>query len=197
MAFIPKQQTLSTLDQRSTKVYSFQLGQSDSQFHHIDKWIASLGGLVSLMGILLISHISLGLEGASMLVASMGASAVLLFAAPHAEFSQPWSVLAGHTVSAVVGMSCVHFIEPPLFAAAASVALAIMAMHYLKCIHPPGGATALSAVIGGEAIQSLGYQYVLTPVLINAATILLIAIAFNFPFKWRRYPAVLFSRNGQ
>jgi CBS-domain-containing membrane protein len=61
-------------------------------------------------------------------------------------------------------------------------------MHYLNCLHPPGGATALSAVIGGQAVHQLGYQYLLTPVLLNVVTLLLIAIVFNYPFRWRRYP---------
>ena len=145
------------------------------QQHHIEKWLSALGGMVSLLGILLISQLSLNMQGASVLVASMGASAVLLFAVPHGALSQPWPVLGGHLV----------------FAAALAVALAIGAMHYLNCIHPPGGATALSAVIGGDAIHQLGFQYVLTPVLLNVIIVLVVAILFNYPFHWRRYPLVL------
>ena len=78
-----------------------------------------------------------------------------------------------------------------MFAAALAVALAIGAMHYLNCIHPPGGATALSAVIGGDAIHQLGFQYVLTPVLLNVIIVLIVAILFNYPFHWRRYPLAL------
>ena len=62
-------------------------------------------------------------------------------------------------------------------------------MHYLRCIHPPGGATALSAVIGGEGVHSLGYHFVLTPVLLNVLVIVVVAVLFNYPFAWRRYPA--------
>lgn len=155
---------------------------------HVEKWISAFGGMVSLIGVMLISHASLGMEGGATLVASMGASAVLLFAVPHGALSQPWPVLGGHVVSALIGVTCAKFIPDPTVAAALAVALAIGAMHYLNCLHPPGGATALSAVIGGVAVQQLGYQYVLTPVLLNAVTILLIAIAFNYPFHWRRYP---------
>ncbi|EIJ33397.1 HPP family protein [Thiothrix nivea] len=156
---------------------------------HLEKWISALGGLVSLIGILLISHAGLGVEGASTLVASMGASAVLLFAVPHGPLSQPWPVLGGHGISALIGITCANLIHDPILAAGLAVALAIGAMHYLNCIHPPGGATALSAVIGGEAVHQLGYQYLLTPVMLNAVTILLIAVLFNYPFHWRRYPA--------
>ncbi|MCL6555916.1 MAG: HPP family protein [Burkholderiales bacterium] len=69
--------------------------------------------------------------------------------------------------------------------------LAVGAMYYLRCIHPPGGATALSAVIGGPAVHALEYEYLLTPVALNVAVILTITVLFNYPFAWRRYPAYL------
>jgi CBS-domain-containing membrane protein len=126
-----------------------------------------------------------------MLVASMGASAVLLFAVPHSALSQPWNLLGGHLVSALIGVSCAMMIANLLFAAPLAVALAIAAMHYLRCIHPPGGATALSAVVGGSSVHALGYQFVLTPVLLNALIMLITAIVVNYAFSWRRYPASL------
>ena len=67
-------------------------------------------------------------------------------------------------------------------------------MYYTRCIHPPGGATALAAVIGGPNIHALGYQYTLTPIAINTATILLLGLLFNALFHWRRYPAFLLSK---
>jgi CBS-domain-containing membrane protein len=155
---------------------------------HLEKWVSATGGLVALMIVLQVSQVQLGLQGAAVLVASMGASAVLLFAVPHGPLSQPWSVFGGHLVSAVVGVACARAIADPALAAAMAVGLAIGAMHYLRCIHPPGGATALSAVVGGNAVHQLGYQFVLTPVLVNVMTILLVALVFNAPFSWRRYP---------
>jgi CBS-domain-containing membrane protein len=146
---------------------------------------------------MLISQASLGPVGSIGLTASMGASAVLLFAVPHGALSQPWAVLGGHLVSAVIGVACVQVIAEPILAAPAAVALAIGGMHYLRCIHPPGGATALNAVIGGEAVQQLGFHYVLTPVLLNALTIVLLALLFNYPFRWRRYPSVLRAAAGR
>ena len=59
---------------------------------------------------------------------------------------------------------------------------------------PPGGATALAAVIGGQNIHALGYQYILTPIAINTTTIILVALLFNALFHWRRYPAFLLSK---
>lgn len=157
----------------------------------LEKVVSMLGALLGLMGVILISRVHLGSAGSVGLVASMGASAVLLFAVPHGPLSQPWPVLGSHLVSAFVGVACAQAIDDPLFAAPLAVALSIGLMHQLRCIHPPGGATALSAVMGGEAVHQLGFQFVLTPVMINAIVILLIAFLFNYPFKWRRYPAAL------
>ena len=156
---------------------------------HLEKWISGAGGLTSILGVMLISQAYLGLSGSASLVASMGASAVLLFAVPHGPLSQPWAVFGGHLVSATIGVSCARLHTDPIIASALAVALAISAMHYLRCIHPPGGATALTAVAGGDAVHTLGFHFVLTPVLLNVLVILLVAMLFNFPFPWRRYPA--------
>jgi len=149
------------------------------------------GGCIGIFLVLVISREFVGAREAALVVASMGASAVLLFAVPHGPLSQPWPVAAGHLVSALVGVTCARFVPEPFLAAALAVGLAIGAMHYLRCIHPPGGATALVAVVGGADIHSLGYGFVLTPVLINVLVILATAVAFNYPFNWRRYPASL------
>ena len=146
------------------------------------------GGLVGILGVALVSQTQLGLAGSASIIASMGSSAVLLFAVPHGPLSQPWPVFGGHLVSAIVGVTCAKLIPAPMLAAAIAVALAIGAMHFLRCIHPPGGATALGAVLGGDAVHQLGYQFVTTPVMLNAITILLVAFLFNAPFAWRRYP---------
>jgi CBS-domain-containing membrane protein len=124
----------------------------------------------------------------------MGATAVLLFAAPSARFSQPWNVFGGHMVSAIIGVACYQWIPDIHFAAAASVGVAIWVQYYLRCIHPPGGATALAAVIGSSQIHELSYLYVITPVLINTVVMLVVAVAFNAIFSWRNYPASLASK---
>ena len=164
-------------------------GIGNERAGHVEKWLSMVGGLAGILGVALISHAQLGLVGSAGIIASMGSSAVLLFAVPHGALSQPWSVLGGHLVSALVGVICARHIPNPTLAAATAVAVAIGAMHYLRCIHPPGGATALGAVVGGDAVHQLGYQFVLTPVLLNALTILLVAVLVNAPFAWRRYPA--------
>jgi CBS-domain-containing membrane protein len=82
----------------------------------------------------------------------------------------------------------VLYIPEIYLAAALAVGLSIGAMHYLRCLHPPGGATALVAVLGGESIHQLGYTFLLSPVLFNALVILVVAVLLNLPFSWRRYP---------
>lgn len=172
------------------------LGIERSPVSHAEKLVSAAGGCLAIFAIYAVSRASLDETGAAMLVASMGASAVLLFAVPHGQLSQPWAVLGGHGVSALVGVTCAMLVPSPLFSAALAVGLAIGLMYYLRCLHPPGGATALTAVIGGEATQALGYQFVLTPVMLNVAIILFVAVAYNALFAWRRYPVALRERPG-
>lgn len=171
------------------------LGLEANKSSHMEKWISATGGLFGILAVTLISQQFLDLEASTWVVASMGATAVLVFAVPHGPLSQPWAVLGGHVISASIGVACVRWIPFPLLASAMAVALAIGSMYYLRCIHPPGGATALTAVIGGPGIQVLGFEYVITPVLLNAITMVLIAILFNYAFRWRRYPSALASGN--
>jgi CBS-domain-containing membrane protein len=156
-----------------------------------EKVIAALGGGLSILTLFGLSRWAMPDAGATPIVASMGASAVLLFAVPHGQLSQPWSVILGHGLSAVIGVFCANNISQPMIAAACATGFAIGVMHQLKCIHPPGGATAFTAVMGGGAIHDLGYKFVVFPVLTNAVVMVLLAILINSAFKWRRYPAVL------
>ncbi|HEX8978839.1 MAG TPA: HPP family protein [Parasulfuritortus sp.] len=155
---------------------------------HAEKIISVSGGFLGILLILLVSGRVLDFHGAALVVASMGASAVLLFATPHSPLSQPWSVIGGQIVSAAIGVTCAKTSFNPLYASALGVALSIGAMYYLRCLHPPGGATALVAVLGGDPVHALGYGFLLTPVLVNVVIILAVAIVTNYPFHWRRYP---------
>lgn len=161
--------------------------------NHVVKWVSAVGGFLGILGVLWSTSSVLNIQGAAMVIASMGASAVLLFSIPHGNLSQPWPVLGGHVVSAVIGVTCAQQIGDPYLSASLAVGLAILAMHYLYCLHPPGGATALVAVLGGDSVQQLGYQFLLTPVLVNALVILLVAVLVNLPFRGRRYPLALFE----
>lgn len=129
------------------------------------------------------------LEGSTLfLVGSMGASAVLLFATPHSPLAQPWSFAGGHLLSALVGVSCATFIPDAFLAAAVAVAAAILLMHEGRCLHPPGGATALFPVLGGEAARAAGFGFVLSPVGVNVLILLGLALVINNLVPKRRWP---------
>ncbi len=154
-----------------------------------EKVISGLGAFLGIYAILWVARAAVGPADVPLIVASMGASAVLLFAAPHVPFSQPWNLLAGHGLSAVVGVMAARWIADPFVAASVAVGGAISLMYFLRCLHPPGGASALMAVIGGARIHALGFGYVFFPVMVNALVIFAVALAFNWLFPWRRYPA--------
>ncbi len=153
-----------------------------------EQWISAVGGLLGILAAVGISHLILGEQDAIYAVASIGASTVLLFAVPHGPLSQPWNLVGGHLVSAFIGVACAQWVPDTLVAASLAVSLSILAMFPLRCIHPPGGATALYAVLGGTKVHALGYLYILSPVMINVLILLAVAVAFNYPFSWRRYP---------
>lgn len=156
-----------------------------------ERLVAATTGGLSLLLLGAIASLALPNGGAPAVIGSMAASAVLLFAVPHGPLSQPWPVLVGHTVSAGIGVACGRWLPGPDLATAVAVGLSIAAMLALKCVHPPGGATAFVAVAGGAPVHDLGFAFVLYPVLLNAAVMVALAVALNGAFRWRRYPATL------
>ncbi|MBU2580625.1 MAG: HPP family protein [Alphaproteobacteria bacterium] len=170
------------------------LGIELTPVSHTERIISAAGGFGAILLLYWLERDVLGETGAAMMIGSMGASAVLLFAVPHGALSQPWAVLVGHAVSALIGVAVAKLVPSALLASALAVGLSIGAMHYLRAIHPPGGATALTAVIGGTAIHDLGFGFVVTPVLLNAVVMVAAAVAINAAFAWRRYPAALGRR---
>jgi CBS domain-containing membrane protein len=119
------------------------------------------------------------------LVAPLGASAVLVFAVPASPLAQPWSVVGGNVVSALVGIACARWIPDPALAGATAVSLAIAAMFMLRCLHPPGGAMALIAVM----THATQFEFALFPALVNSALLVAAGIAYNSA-TGRRYPHV-------
>ncbi len=167
------------------------VGIPNTGHHTSEQVLATLGGALCVALIIVVTRHFLPGEQGVFIIPSMAASALLVFAAPHSVFAQPWAVLAGHILSAVIGVACYRFLPNPVLASSAAVGLSIGLMHLLRCIHPPGSATALGAVIGSSSIHDLGFGYALFPVGINCAIILLAGYLFNAPFAWRRYPAAL------
>ena len=120
-------------------------------------------------------------------IAPMGASAVLLFAVPASPLAQPWSLIGGNLCAALIGVTCAAHVDDAALASGLAVSLAIGAMFALRCLHPPSGAVALTAVLGGPAIRALGYAFVLWPVAIDSLLLLMAALLFNVSAR-RRYP---------
>lgn len=157
-----------------------------SPVNHQEKLRACLGAL---LGILLSGFLSawmLGTDSLPFLIAPLGASAVLLYGVPASPLAQPWSIMGGNLVSALVGIACLHWITSIPVAAAVAVALAIGLMFALRCLHPPGGAVALTAVLSGPlALEHSTYFLLL--VATNSGLLLLVALVYNNATK-RRYP---------
>lgn len=140
--------------------------------------------LGSFLGIYLVALIGKTLQFDALtnlfLIGSLGATAVLIYGAPLAEFSQPRNLVGGHLFSAMVGVTVAKFLTTDLMLASAlAVSLSIAVMHLTRTLHPPGGATALIAVIGGESIHQLGYYYVISPVLFGSLIMLLVGLLVN------------------
>lgn len=146
-----------------------------------------LGALLGLLFAEWLSRLSLG-DVNVWFVAPMGASAVLLFAVPSSPLAQPWSIIGGNLVSGLIGVGCAMGLGSDLgLSAAVAVALSIGMMFVLRCLHPPSGAVAMTAVLGGAPIHSLGFGFVIWPVLINSLFLLLLALVFNNVLR-HRYP---------
>jgi CBS-domain-containing membrane protein len=125
----------------------------------------------------------------TLLIGSFGASAVLVYGAIKSPLAQPRNLIGGHILSGLVGVACYQAFGNTIWIAAAlGVSLAIVVMLVTKTLHPPGGATALIAVIGGEKIHKLGFLYALIPAGLGAVLLLIVALLVNNLSKNRRYP---------
>ncbi len=123
------------------------------------------------------------------LIGSFGASSVLIYGAVQSPLAQPRNLILGHLISAVVGVTVYKFMPDIIWITAPlAVASSIVLMQMTKSLHPPGGATALIAVIGSEKIKSLGYFYIVAPVLTGSVILLIVALVFNNMTKQRVYP---------
>ena len=156
---------------------------------HVIFW----SGLASFIGIAVVAYMSKNYFNPydlTLLIGSFGASAVLVYGAIKTPLAQPRNLMGGHILSGIVGVASYKLlghINMPL-AAAVAVSFAIMLMHATKTLHPPGGATALIAVIGGKGIYKLGFLYALMPAGLGALILLIIALLVNNLSKDRKYP---------
>lgn len=168
-------------------------GQSPPQvglFEVLWSWIGSFFGISA---VALIHYKILDHTGLLLIIGSFGASAVLIYGAIRSPLAQPRNLLGGHILSAVIGVTAFQWLGgQPWLAAAVAVSTAIAVMHLTKTLHPPGGATALIAVIGGDSVHNLGYLYVFMPAALGAIVMLIIALIINNIPKNRKYPEFWF-----
>ena len=143
------------------------------------KLLSLLACFCSIFFIALMTKIVSPWPGYPMIVASMGASAIILFFIPGSPLAQPWPFVGGQLVSAVVGVACALNIQETSTAAATAVGGSVLLMLLFRCLHPPAAATSLTPIMAGTSITSLGYSFVLVPVAINVATLLTLAIIVN------------------
>lgn len=159
---------------------------SSSKIQILWSWIGAFTG-IALVSIL--SRYVLDGTGLTLIIGSFGASAVLIYGAVDSPLAQPRNLIGGHIISALVGVAaCQIFSDQLWLAAAMAVATSIAVMQLTDTLHPPGGATALIAVIGGENIHQLGYTYVLFPVAAGAFILLGVAMTVNRVAPGRTYP---------
>lgn len=145
-----------------------------------ERTIAAIGALLGIGLAALVSTLLSGTPGAGLLLAApIGASAILVFAVPSSPMGQPWPVVGGNIVSALVGIAAVRWLGHGAFAAGVAVSGAILAMSVLRCLHPSGGGTALLPLVGGADVLAQGYAYAIVPVGLNAVLLVVTGWLFH------------------
>lgn len=151
-------------------------------------WLGAFLG-ISALGVL--GHLFFSDHDSILMIGSFGASAVLVYGAVRSPLAQPRNLIGGHVLSAVVGVVIWKLFSPyPGLAEAMAVATAIALMHLTRTLHPPGGATALIAVVGSPDIHALGFYYVFVPATVGPLILLVIALLVNNIPETRRYPEI-------
>ena len=166
-----------------------------------DRLLTCAGATIAIvLTILVCAQIPRELADLPLIVAPLGASAVLVFAVPSSPLAQPWPVVGGNVISTLVGVAVFRFVPDIMIAAGVAVGAAILTMSALRCLHPPGGAAALTAVIGSNSIHMAGYEFAFMPVGINSITLVVVAMLFHrmtrHSYPHRTVPAVPLTRKG-
>ena len=165
------------------------LGYQPSRIPLREKFIAAnTAGAAIFCLLMLVDYIDLGLPFKILVLASMGATAFLLFVAPHSPLAQPWPVIGGHVISAFIGVACANSISGAPLATAVAVFLSVLMMYQMHCLHPPSAATAMIAVLGGPEVHAMGWQFCYEVVAINAVVMVLLALVLNNLVRGRQYP---------
>jgi CBS-domain-containing membrane protein len=156
---------------------------------HKEHFWSFVGAFVGIGLIAFIQSNLLSYQENIFLIGSFGASSVLIYGAIQSPLAQPRNLIGGHVICALVGVTIYTFVPDIVWLTAPlAVSLSIVGMQITKTLHPPGGATALIAVIGTPKIKALGYWYVLSPVFSGVLILFLVALIFNNITPLRRYP---------
>lgn len=148
--------------------------------HWPERLIACLGAVIGIgLTMVVCAEIPMAAVDLPIIVAPLGASAVLVFAVPSSPLAQPWSVVGGNILSTLVGVTAFKLVPQPTIAAGMAVGCAILVMSLLRCLHPPGGAAALTAVIGSQGIHAAGYGFAFAPVGINSIALVTLGMMFH------------------
>ena len=168
-------------------------GQSPPRVSFVEVCWSWIGSFIGIAAVALIHYKFIDPSSLLMLIGSFGASAVLIYGAVRSPLAQPRNLLGGHILSAFIGVTACQWLGAyPWLAAAMAVSTSIALMHLTRTLHPPGGATALIAVIGGESVHRLGYLYVVMPAALGAGVMLIVALIVNNIPKTRKYPEFWF-----
>jgi CBS domain-containing membrane protein len=166
------------------KHYSFYLGGDQPQVSWVERIRSAAGAFIGLVLVLTIAKYLGELSNLDeWLMASLGASALLVFALPQSPMAQPWAVIAGNTLSALVGVATIHFVSEPLLALPLAASLSILGMFILRCLHPPAAAVALIVVLG----QVMHFRYALFPVMVDSVLLVLAGAVYS-NLTGKRYP---------
>ena len=158
------------------KHLAFYLGGDQPPVSWLERLRSALGAFIGLMLVFTTAKYLGELSGVDeWLMASLGASALLVFALPGSPMAQPWAVIAGNTLSALVGISCFHVFGDSLIGLPAAVALSILGMFILRCLHPPAAAVSLIVVLGHIG----AYRYAFFPVMIDSVLLILAGAAYS------------------
>ena len=166
------------------KHYSFYLGGDQPVVSWAERLRACAGALVGLILVFTVAKMLGEFVGIDeWLMASLGASALLVFALPGSPMAQPWAVIAGNSLSALIGITTFILIPEPLLAMPIAASLSILGMFVLRCLHPPAAAVALIVVLGHIS----HYRYAFFPVLIDSALLVLVAGIYS-NLTGKQYP---------
>lgn len=166
------------------KHYSFYLGGDQPHVSWVERMRSVIGAFIGLL-LVLVAAKFLG-ELSSLdewLMASLGASALLVFALPQSPMAQPWAVIAGNTLSALIGIATIHLVGDPLLAMPLAASLSILGMFILRCLYPPAAAVALIVVLG----HVMHCRYAFFPVMVDSI-LLVMAGAVYSNLTGKRYP---------